>query len=191
MTELQKLRQAMLLMETLARGTDPLTGARMDGAPGDPAMRDCFLYVADLLRQVIENDGVVQNAGQAEKADFFLSPQTLAELPVSLSPVTAGEIADLVNAQIDPMAMRKLPAAAMQAWLNANGFLAEAADADGVRRKTPTVRGNRIGVTSERRQGARGAYTAVLYDENAQRFVLDRLNEMAAWYLEKVREIEE
>lgn len=189
MTELQKLRQAMLTMEALARG--PLAVGRAYGAPGDPAMRDCFLYVADLLRQVIENDGVVQNAGQAEKADFFLSPQTLAELPVSLSPVTAGEIADLVNAQIDPMAMRKLPAAAMQAWLNANGFLAEAADADGVRRKTPTVRGNRIGVTSERRQGARGAYTAVLYDENAQRFVLDRLNEMAAWYREKVREIEE
>lgn len=189
MTELQKLRQAMLTMEALSR--DPLASGRADSVLCAPATKDCFLYVAGLLRQIIENDGVVQNAGQVEKAGFFLSPQTLSELPVSQSPVTAGEIAELVNAQIDPMSMRKLPAAAIQSWLNANGFLAETMDADGVRRKTPTVRGNRIGITSEPRQGARGAYTAVLYDKNAQRFVLDRLSEMTAWYREKVREIEE
>ncbi|MEL7602344.1 MAG: hypothetical protein AAGU77_04235 [Bacillota bacterium] len=189
MTELQKLRQAMLTMEALSR--DPLASGQMDGVLCDPATKDCFLYVAGLLRQIIENDGVVQNAGQAEKADFFLAPDTLAALPVSPTPVTAGEIAGLVNAQTDPMRMRRLPAAAIQAWLNTNGFLAEATDADGVRRKTPTVRGNRIGVTSEQRHGARGAYTAVLYDENAQRFVLGRLSEMTAWYREKIREIEE
>ncbi len=183
MTELTKLRQAMLTMETLSR--------EGDHAHSNPELRDCFSYVAGLLRQLIENDGVVRSAGLSEKADFYLAPETLAALPVSHSPVTANELIRLINAQIDPMRMRRLPIAAISGWLNANGFLAEAADADGVRRKTPAVRGNRIGISSELREGAHGAYTAVLYDERAQRFVLDHLNEIAAWYREKIREIEE
>lgn len=183
MTELTKLRQAMLTIETLSRESE--------NAHSNPELRDCLSYVAALLQQLIENDGVVENAGQSEKADFYLASETLASLPVSHNPVTANELIQLVNAQIDPMRMRKLPIAAISGWLNVNGFLAETADADGVRRKTPAVRGNRIGIASELREGAHGAYTAVLYDENAQRFVLDRLNEMAAWYREKLREIEE
>lgn len=191
MTELEKLRQTMLLMETLARGVGPLTDGQAGEALNALATKDCFFYMADLLRQLIENDGVVQCAGQAEKADFFLAQQTLAGLPVSQNHVTAGKITALVNAQIDPMAMRKLPAAAIPSWLNYNGFLAETTDVDGVRRKTPAVRGNRIGIASELREGARGPYTAVLYDERAQRFVLDRINEITVWYREKIREIEE
>ena len=191
MTELEKLRQTMLLMETLARGVGPLTDGQAGEALNALATKDCFFYMADLLRQLIENDGVVQCAGLSEKADFYLTPKSLVALPVSPSPITATELIQLVNAQIDPMAMRKLPAAAIPSWLNYNGFLAETTDADGVRRKTPSVRGNRIGIASELREGARGPYTAVRYDERAQRFVLDRLNEMAAWYREKIREIEE
>ena len=46
--------------------------------------------------------------------------------------------------------------------------------------KRPTDEGNQIGITVETRMGRYGEYQVVLYNEDAQRFILDNLDAVAA-----------
>lgn len=43
-------------------------------------------------------------------------------------------------------------------------------------RKQPSVKGNSLGIFSEQRVGQYGTYEAVLYDRNAQQFIIDNLD---------------
>ena len=46
--------------------------------------------------------------------------------------------------------------------------------------KHPTEEGNQIGITVETRMGRYGEYQVVLYNEGAQRFILDNLDAVVA-----------
>jgi hypothetical protein len=181
MTDIPKLTKAKAYIESLVKGSDL----------GTADLTDCLRYAADILGQVIANGGIIKLERQAEKAEFFITPEQIACIPVSESPITLLEFADRVNAQIDLSAMKKLPVGAMTSWLDLSCVLTSAVDADGSKRKVPTVRGNRIGVSSELRQGPRGEYTAVLYDENAQRFLIQNLADMLCRHNERAKEFEE
>ena len=181
MTDIERLTHAKAYIETLAEGAPVSETA---------GLADCLRYAADMLGQVMENGGIKLEK-LAEKADFFITSEQIACIPVSESPITLLEFADCVNAQIDLSAMKKLPVGAVTSWLDVSCILTSAVDADGSKRKVPTVRGNRIGVSSELRRGPRGEYTAVLYDANAQRFLIQNLGDMLRRHIERAREFEE
>ena len=46
--------------------------------------------------------------------------------------------------------------------------------------KRPTEEGNQIGITVETRMGRSGEYQVILYNEDAQRFILDNLEAVVA-----------
>ena len=146
MTDLIKLTKAKAYMESLAEGGELATAD----------LTDCLRYAADILGQVIANGGIIKPEKQSDKAEFSITPEQIACIPVSESPITLLEFADRVNAQIDLSAMKKLPVGAVTSWLDLSCILTSAVDADGSKRKVPTVRGNRVGVSSELRQGRAG-----------------------------------
>lgn len=60
MTELETLERARMYMEKLANGINPIDGVP---APDEDVINNvrlsrCFFYVADVLRQVIDNGGI-------------------------------------------------------------------------------------------------------------------------------------
>lgn len=60
MTELETLQRAKMYMEKLANGINPLDDTMIpDGeVVNQVRLSRCFFYVADVLRQVIDNGGV-------------------------------------------------------------------------------------------------------------------------------------
>jgi hypothetical protein len=60
MTELEIMERARSYMEMLANGVNPLNGEYIpeDEVVNNVRLSRCFFYVADVLRQVIENGGV-------------------------------------------------------------------------------------------------------------------------------------
>ena len=62
MTELETMERARQYMEQLANGINPLDGSMIpDGeVVNQVRLSRCFFYVESVLRQVIENGGVVQ-----------------------------------------------------------------------------------------------------------------------------------
>lgn len=72
--------------------------------------------------------------------------------------------------------MRKVSYRTITAWLVKVGLMEEEEISAGKCRKVPTASGIAMGITTEIRTGVRGEYPCVVYDENAQKFVIDNLN---------------
>ena len=54
-------------------------------------------------------------------------------------------------------------------------FLTESRDIKGKIVRRPTPVGETLGIKAEDRKNVRGAYTVILYDRNAQQFLIDNM----------------
>lgn len=178
MTELEIMQRAKMYMDKLARGVDPITNQQV---PGDSVLNQvrlarCFSYVSDVLGKVIDNGG---NVGAGPRLQpFSITPEQLAMVQLSREPVTVSRLVESLTGAVNDPGMRKLSATVITNWLLRQGLLEKRTNAEGKNTRVPTPDGLAIGLTSETRQGREGEYQMVLYDLNAQRFVLDHLMEM-------------
>ena len=178
MTELEIMQRAKMYMDKLAQGIDPISGQKM---PGDTVLNQarlarCFSYVSEVLDKVIANGGHVGSTPKTQA--FTISLEQLAMVQLSAEPVTVSWIIDSLFRAVNNPDMRKLSATVITNWLLQQGFLEKRTTADGKNTRIPTQSGRAIGLTSETRQGRDGEYQMVLYNPNAQRFILDHLMEM-------------
>ena len=68
-----------------------------------------------------------------------------------------------------------------------NGFLTEDVDNDGKRKKSPTLKGESMGVIGESRVGYKGdAYTAILFNADAQRLIYDNLKSIVIDHYDRI-----
>ena len=178
MTELEIMQRAKMYMDKLARGIDPLTDREVpwDSALNQPRLARCFSYVSDVLDKVIANGGTVTSATKTQP--FAISAEQLATVRLSPEPVTVSWIVDALSGAVNDPGMRRLSATVITNWLLQQGFLEKRTTAERKNVRVPTENGHAIGLTSETRHGKEGEYQMVLYNFNAQRFVLDHLMEM-------------
>ena len=178
MTELETIQRAKMYLEQLANGIDPLTAQEI---PGDSVLNNvrlsrCFFYVAGILDKVIANDGYVGIKPKVKLANFSLTPQQRACVPLSDTPVRITEFVEILHRAANAPDMRKLPTTAITNWLLEKGFLVKEASPDGKSRRLPTSAGQALGLSVAVRQGLYGEYTAVYYNRSAQQFLLDNLD---------------
>ena len=177
MTELEKMERARLYLDKLANGIDPLTDRELpdDTLLNNVRLARCFFYASDVLRRVIENGGEVQAAKRPKKQSFSLTLEQLTDFCFSASPISISDLVEKINAVIDTEKMKKLSTTAITNWLLEKGFLQEVAREDGKKSRRPTEQGHAIGLSTEDRVTVRGSFTVVLYNSDAQAFILDHL----------------
>ena len=181
MEDRKKLELARSYMEQLANGVDPITGVP---APDEDIINNvrlsrCFFYVADVLRQVIENEGAAGRAKREKKPKkqpFSITHEELRGFPLSDTPIPVSEITKRVNALKEGENMVKLSHRSVNAFFVEAGMLRETTDAAGKSVKRPTDFGETMGVRLEERTGQYGTYTVVLYTREAQQFILDNMD---------------
>ena len=182
-TELEKVQRARQYMEQLANGIDPISGRELpeDSALNQVRLSRCFFYAADILRQVEENGGQVQKArsGGSHLPPFALPAELRAQIPIEPG-IMIKRFTESINALVDLEAMRRLKVTAFTEWLVEQGCLREDLVGD-KRRKAVTDKGRALGITNEDRQGQYGGYTATLYSEEAQRWLIAHLDEIIAF----------
>ena len=180
MTELEKIEYAKSFIDKLANGINPLddTIIKEDDIANNVRLSRCFFYVSDILRQVIENGGI--NKKKSGKLHFELSTEELAKFPYSNSPIAISEIAKRLNSLINDEAMRKITHRDLTNWLLSIDMLFEHSSLDGNTSKRPTEQGSNIGISTEVRTGQRGEYTVVVYNKEAQTFIVDNLEAIIA-----------
>ncbi len=177
MTELEKIEYTRAFVEKLANGLNPMTG---EPVPEHELIRHarvsgCLFYVSDLLRQVIEGGGI-RRKPKEKKRPFEITYETLARYTFPTQPIPVSEIARRINDLNPDDNMTKLKYRSITTFLLQAGFLREIETADGKKTKMPTRQGAVIGITSEERAGANGPYTVVVYNEQAQRLILDNID---------------
>lgn len=183
MTELEKMERAKMYIDKLANGINPLddTMAPEGDIVNNVRLSRCFFYVADVLRQVIENGGIQPAAPKKpKKAPFEIPPEKREQFARSERPIPISEIARRINALVESEEMKKLSYSAILNWLVAIGMMELVTLPDGKRTRWPTGLGRENGILMEERVGSSGPYQAVVYDQNAQQFIVDNLDAILA-----------
>ncbi len=177
MTETETLERAKMYMEKLANGINPIDDSIVadDDVINNVRLSRCFFYVADILRQVIDNGGVIPQV-KAKKLPFYLTIDERNGFEFSNQPIPVSDIARRINALIEGKNMAKLSHRAITQWLISLNMLEEASNGDGKNVKHPTQSGESMGITSELRTYDNRSYTVVVYDLEAQHFILDNLD---------------
>ncbi len=132
-----------------------------------------LFYVADILRQVIDNGAAIGRSGP--QSPFHITTDEISRVAISDIPVPVSIFVKAVNDAVADPGRKKLSAVSVTKWLVREGYLNEQETEPGKHRKMLTDKSAHIGITSEQREGARGAYEIMLYDKKAQKFLLDNL----------------
>ena len=191
MTELEKIAQAKSFIDKLANGINPLDNTPIpdDDIANNVRLSRCFFYVSDILRQVYENGGVTKPK-RAPKIPFAVTLEQLEKFEYSEEPIAVSEIAKRICAMANNENMEKVSYRQINQWLLNIGMLC-LHDFGGKKPvKRPTEEGNQIGITVETRMGRYGEYQVVLYNEGAQRFILDNLEAVVATEAKKGKSYE-
>ena len=194
MTELEKIAYAKSFIDKLANGVNPIDDTVIpDGdVVNNVRLSRCFFYVSDILRQVIANGGV-DSAPQvkivekkSKKQPYYLLPEQAKLFEYSNVPITATEIFNRIMVIGPQEGVKKLSKKNLTKWLISLGFLEEVM-VNEARVKRPTESGKEIGILQEERRGQYGNYFVVLYNRDAQQFIIDNIEAMLAFDEEKYK----
>ncbi len=178
MTEVEKLAYTKGFIDKLAQGTNPLTG---EGIPEGDLLNQvrisrCLSYVSDILRQVIENGGIQCPHPRRQVLPFSLAEGALASFAYDEKGLSLQEIANRVSALAASPDCVALLSRSFQSYLMACGLLQEQKLSDGTVVTGPTELGRMGGIRTETRTVSGQDYRILLYDLQAQMFLLDHID---------------
>ena len=183
MTDLEIMQHAKGYLDKLAKGINPLTDQEIpeDDVINNVRISRCLFYVSDVLRQVIENGGVIgAPAKKSALAPYDLPFEERSRYAFGDWPLSASQIAQRLNELVDLETMQKLKTTSITKFLLQSGLLFEEEGPSGKKNKRPTETGWQLGISTMQRTGQNGEYTAVVYDRQAQQFILDNLDAIIA-----------
>lgn len=182
MTELETMKRAKTYIDKLANGMNPIDDTVLPDADVVNHIRvsRCLFFVSDVLRQVIEAGGVVPSptakGSKQKKMPFYIPYEKRDGFEFSEVPIPASELAARLNKLADDPNMKRMSYKGITSWLAEIGLLSDYARPDGHTTKRPTSDGGKIGITLEERTGSQGVYHVVVYNMEAQHFILDNLD---------------
>ena len=179
MIELEIMQHAKAYLDKLAKGINPLTDREVseDDVINNVRISRCLFYVSDVLRQVIENGGVIGTPPKkGELAPYALPFEARSRYAFGEWPLSASQIAQRLNGLVDLSNMQKLKTTSITKFLLQSGLLFEEEGPSGKKNKRPTEAGWKLGISTQQRTGLNGDYSAVVYDQQAQQFILDNLD---------------
>jgi len=178
MTDLEIMQRAKMYMDKLAQGIDPISGNEVpeDSILNQVRLARCFFYVSGVLQQAIDNGGNV--GSKPKKNDFVITPQLLGRIAPSDHALRISEFTEMLAAAAEDKNVKKPGTTAFTDWLLEKGFMEKHMNAEGKQQRVPTAAGQQIGIYTQTRQGQYGEYLAVCYSPEAQRFLIDHLEEI-------------
>ena len=183
MTELEKIAYAKTFIDKLANGINPIDGSEVQEGDivNNVRLSRCFFYVSGILGQVIDNGGIspapVKAERKSRKKPYSISQEQAERFEYSDRPIPATEIINRIVAIGPTEGVKRLPKRNLMKWL-AYLDLVEEVSFDGRRIRRPTPSGEELGIFMEERRGQYGVYHVMLFNLEAQRFVIDNIEAM-------------
>lgn len=177
MSELEMINRAKTYIDKLANGVNPLTDEPVseNDIVNNVRISRCFFYISDLLRRFAEG-GFPEAAKKGKKQPFIITEEQRKRFEFSETPISVSEIARRFNAAVNTEGAVQMRYSGITFWLIESGLLSVDRREDGREVKLPTAAGMELGISQEVRSGANGSYTVVVYNENAQRYIVDNID---------------
>ncbi len=185
MTEREKIEYAKSFIDKMANGINPIDGRAVseDDTLNNVRISRCLFYVSDILRRVANNE-ISEKPRKRGKAMFEISPERLSEYKFSDYGVAISEIAKKLYDLADDKSLKRLTYKDISGWLVSVGMLEEKLRANGTVKKHPTEAGEKLGIYVEPRTSASGSYEIVLYNRQAQQFIVDNIEAIISYAYE-------
>lgn len=177
MDEIDLLTQAKQYIDSLSVGKNPFDGEDLpitDNSQKHQLAR-CLSFVSGVLQKVIDNGGMVGST-KGTKLPFYITCAEKANFEYSKAPITVSEIARRINAAVRGERKAKLRYSSITFWLIETGMLEIEKNSGVTENKYPSKRGEELGISIETRTGANGDYDVIVYNEAAQRYILDNID---------------
>ena len=176
MTELEMIQRAKIYMEKLAMGINPLDDSPVpeEELINNVRLSRCFAFSAQMLGRLT----VMQNKPAKKRALLYLDYDKRNQFEFSDVPIPVSEISRRLNDLITDERMLRLGSSQITSWLSELELMYSEATPDGKYSRYPTARGKEIGIFVKERTGTQGPYKVVLYNLEAQKFILDNLDSL-------------
>lgn len=171
------INRAKTYIDKLANGVNPLTDEPVseNDIVNNVRISRCFFYISDLLRRFAEG-GFPEAAKKGKKQPFIITEEQRKRFEFSETPISVSEIARRFNAAVNTEGAVQMRYSGITFWLIESGLLSVDRREDGREVKLPTAAGMELGISQEVRSGVNGSYTVVVYNENAQRYIVDNID---------------
>ena len=171
------INRAKTYIDKLANGVNPLTDEPVseNDIVNNVRISRCFFYISDLLRRFAEG-GFPEAAKKGKKQPFIITEEQRKRFEFSETPISVSEIARRFDAAVNTEGAVQMRYSGITFWLIESGLLSVDRREDGREVKLPTAVGMELGISQEVRSGANGSYTVVVYNENAQRYIVDNID---------------
>lgn len=180
MDEKRLVEHANSYIKQMAKGINPLTGEYVSDSDliNNVKISRCLFYVSEMLDKycsILENGNKVRR----KRTRFYAKNDELFEFNYSNEPIYISIIADRINECVKRSDMRKLSATSISNWLASKGFLIAYTKENGKTSKKPTSLGEKLGIKTIVKDGKNGPYMINVYDINAQRFIIDNIEDIS------------
>ncbi|MBQ3559210.1 MAG: hypothetical protein IJA07_06855 [Agathobacter sp.] len=172
--DLKKLNVSIEYIKRMAEGKNPINNEPLDedSILNNPNVIRCFYFIEDVLKQVKDADGKVT----AKKRRRNFPIEHLSEYTYRKD-LSISHFMDQINEGLNEEQYKKLSYPKVTGWLKSMGYLDVIEDIEKNEKKSiPSEKGRAIGIYTEEREGAQGRkYLAVMYNRNAQQFIIDNM----------------
>lgn len=177
-----KMQELKSNINLLLEGIDPQSKLRFenDSILESKYNKNLLREVCELIDLMIKINAAPSKIDNRYKEDFHIPKDIRDEIPLSESPIPVSTFTYTLNAQVDTVFVKKLRATQITSWLYLQGYLSEVEHEDGKRFKVLTDTSHLIGLTSKEMMNSFGRkYSVILYNTDAQKFVIDNLEAIA------------
>ena len=178
--DLTKLNVAIRYVERIADGCNPVNNIPLEETDvlNNPNIIRCMYFIKEVLEEVRRNDGVI--SGRKAKAEAMPLP---IEILDEFEYQEDKSITHVLKQIFEPIAdsnVKKISAVKVNALLLEDGYLAEEENpGTGKTRKVVTPQGKELGIYMLEREYNGRVYEAVMYNKNAQEYVVERIRKLA------------
>ena len=177
-TLMETLKIQIEHMDLLVNGKNPCTGETLKQEDFKKAeVIDCIKEIQTFLNHIYQDYSKKSYSGRnrrnkrPNKTKFTEDMLSVVECS---GEIKITEFVSKLNSLIQNDEVQKITAAKITSWLVKESYLEEEVKED-KKYRIPTERGNELGISAIERTGINGAYMINMYNENAQRFLIEHL----------------
>ena len=184
MTESEKILYAKTFIDKLANGINPLDDTAIPECDivNNVRISRCLFYVSDILQNVIDKENKKTKSGKSAKIPFSITLDQMQSFELSDKHISATVLANKINRLADNENMQKISYRHINQWLLDIGMLEYRDIGNGKKKRYPTQAGLEMGIELGfwDKGGNRGVYPVISYSKEAQKFILDNVEAVAA-----------
>ena len=178
MTELEKIAYAKSFIDKLARGINPLNDTAIpdNDIVNTPRLSRCFLYVSEVLGQIIINGKKSEARKKKPKREYFsITTEELKDFKYSDEPITTNDFCKRLESLVDLKSMKRISRQSLSEWLVSVELLAPPRYGARYSSSIPTEEGKRMGIKRIHYTNEYGEHEVNVLGLEAQQFIIDNM----------------